>query len=51
MDMDNGVGIDCGRREAGWRRAKGKKWDNCNRTNKNKKIKVETQLKCKKINK
>ena len=32
MDMDNGVGIDCGRRAWDeWRRAKGENWDNCNR--------------------
>ena len=32
MDMDNGVGIDCGSGGwAGWRREKGENWDNCNR--------------------
>ena len=30
--MDNSVGIDCGSGAwAGWRRAKGGKWDNSNR--------------------
>ena len=38
MDTDNGVGMHCGGRGwAGWRRAKGENWDNCNRINKNKK--------------
>ena len=33
MDMDNRVGTDCGSRgKAGWRRAKGENWGNCNRT-------------------
>ena len=38
MDMDNGVGMDWGSRQwTGWRQTKGKKWDSCNRINKNKK--------------
>ena len=34
MDMDNGVRTDCGSvGQAGWRRAKGKNWDNSNSIN------------------
>lgn len=40
MDMDNGVGMDCGNRgRARQRRTKGEKWDNHNRINKNSKKK------------
>ena len=36
-DKDNGVGIISETQGwAGWRKAKGKNWDNCNRINKNK---------------
>ena len=38
MDMDNGVGIDCGSEGwAGWRRANGENWGNYDRINENKK--------------
>ena len=38
IDMDNGVGMDCGSNGwAGRRRTKGGNWDNFDRINKNKK--------------
>lgn len=44
MDMGNGVGMDCGSgRQAGWSRAMGKNWDNCNIINKNKKTTNSTK--------
>ena len=36
MDMDHGVGIDCGEGQARWRVAKGEKWGICNSINNNK---------------
>ena len=39
MDMDNGVGFDCGTRGwAGQKTTKGQSWDNCNRVTNTKNI-------------